>query len=218
LGGEEPVDVDDIHGVRYRIRRQDARNRATWGGNVNRKRILLWTLATGGTAAAAQWLPVGLETPAVPSAAVAETRQDAGSWSVAETRWSSLSARETMGRPAGELFVSQSWAPPPRPRRKAIAAPPPPPPKPEPPAVPYRVAGKLVHGDRPQIVLAKGDAVFMVREGDTLEDGYRVVAIGRDHVSLLYLPLGVQETVSVTSAFVIDRKFPPAETEPLASR
>jgi len=71
-----------------------------------------------------------------------------------------------------------------------------------------------MHEDRLQIVLAKGDAVFTVREGDTLEDGYHVVAIGRDHVTLLYLPLGVQETLPMTFTFLIDEKFSVAEAGP----
>jgi hypothetical protein len=84
--------------------------------------------------------------------------------------------------------------------------------------MPYRVAGKLVQENRSQIVLAKGDAVFPVREGDTLEDGYRVVAIGRDHVTLLYLPLGMRETVPLSSPFAIDEKFVAAAPARLESQ
>jgi hypothetical protein len=183
---------------------------------MNRKRILLWTVLAGGAAAAAQWLPDTLKTPTVAGPAVAETAQASGPSDVVEPRWAALPKREGIGKPGGEIFLRQSWTPP-RPPRRAIAAQPPPE-KPAPPAMPYRVAGKLVHDDRSQIVLAKADKVFMVREGDTLEDNYRVVAIDRDHVTLLYLPLEVRETVPVTSAFVIDNKFGAAAPDPLASR
>jgi hypothetical protein len=181
---------------------------------MNRKRILLWAVLAGGAAVAAHWLPVTLKTPAVPRPAVAETGHDAARSGVAEPRWITLPERETIGKPAGELFVPQSWRPKPPPAKRRASVAPPPPPNPTPPAMPYRVAGKIVHEDRSQIVLAKGNAVFMVREGDTLEDGYRVVAIGRDHVTLLYLPLGVQETLPMTLTFLIGEKFALAEAGP----
>jgi hypothetical protein len=178
---------------------------------VTRKGILLWALVAGGAATAAQWLPVTPEMPAGPRPAVAQTALESGHLSVAEPQWTTLPKRETLGKPAGELFQRQSWVAPRAKRPAPVAAPPPAPA--EPPAMPYRVAGKLVQGDRSQIVLAKGNAVFTVREGDTLEDGYRVEAIGSDQVTLLYLPLGVPETVPLASAFVIDDKLSAAEAE-----
>jgi hypothetical protein len=54
-------------------------------------------------------------------------------------------------------------------------------------------------------VLAKGDSIVSVREGQTLDDGYRVEAIGRDEVTLLYLPLGVKQTLPMISSLVIDK-------------
>jgi hypothetical protein len=141
--------------------------------------------------------------------AVADVNPDLARTTAAEPRFAKLPRRESIGRPAGELFLPQSWSPPPaKPRSVAVKpAPPPPPEKPAAPPVPYRLVGKMVHEEQPQIVLAKGDAVFTVREGDTLDDGYRVVGIRADHVTLVYLPLDVQHTLRLQSSFIIDENF-----------
>ena len=72
----------------------------------------------------------------------------------------------------------------------------------------------MLHEGRPEIVLAKGDAVLPVRVGDTLDDGYRVVSIRPDEVTLLYVPLGVRHTLRLGSTFIIDEKFTAAKAEP----
>jgi hypothetical protein len=164
--------------------------------------MLLWALLAGGAATTAQWLPVTPNTPEASPRAAPQRGDNSRPASAAGPRWTSLPEREAIGQPAGDLFLARSWTPP-RTKRAAIAAPPSPPPTPAAPAMPYRIAGKLVHDNRSQIVLAKGDAVFPVREGDTLEDGYRVEAIGRDYVTLLYLPLGMRETIELASPFAI---------------
>jgi hypothetical protein len=76
--------------------------------------------------------------------------------------------------------------------------------------MPYRVAGQVVRGDGAHVVLAKGDAVLAVREGDTLDGGYRVESIAEDRVTLHYLPLGVRHDLAVVSTLGLDA--PPART------
>jgi hypothetical protein len=66
--------------------------------------------------------------------------------------------------------------------------------------VPYRVAGQLVHDGALHVVLARGDAVVMVREGDTLGDGYRVETVRPDRVTLVYTPLDVRQEIAADSA------------------
>jgi hypothetical protein len=61
------------------------------------------------------------------------------------------------------------------------------------PSIPYRVAGSVTYGARSEVVLAKGNTVIAVREGDTLDDGYRVEEVAADHVALVYVPLGTVE-------------------------
>jgi hypothetical protein len=105
-----------------------------------------------------------------------------------------LPVREPMAPPQGELFGPRSWVPPagaqPRGGGKA--------PKRSAPPMPYRVAGQVTHDDGMRVVLAKGDRVYLVREGETLEDGYRVESIRPDAVVLVYLPLALRERLEVS--------------------
>jgi hypothetical protein len=110
----------------------------------------------------------------------------------ADVRFTALPAREGLGKPRGEPFGARSWAP-------RVAAPsqpafPPPAPPPAAPPMPYRIAGQVVLDGNTYVVLVRGDrVVFNVREGQTLEDGYRVESIRADGVTLVYLPLDVRE-------------------------
>jgi hypothetical protein len=71
------------------------------------------------------------------------------------------------------------------------------PPKPVAPPMPYRVAGQVSHDGIMQVVLARDDRVFTVREGDKLDNTYSVEAIKPDAVTLVYLPLGERQQVPV---------------------
>lgn len=104
-----------------------------------------------------------------------------------------LPDRPLLGEPRADLFGS-----PPPPRTSAVvdAAPP----APVAPPNPYRFAGRLVRGGQAQIFLSKGDSVVAVRQGETIEGGYRVETIGEEQITLTYLPLGKKETIPVFSA------------------
>jgi hypothetical protein len=60
--------------------------------------------------------------------------------------------------------------------------------------VPYRFVGMVTRGSEVEYALAKGDVLFWVKEGETLDD-YRVEAITPGTVTLLYLPLGERTTL-----------------------
>jgi len=124
-----------------------------------------------------------------------------------------LPARETMGRQGGELFSSQSWMAPAAPVAVEVAAPV----KPALPLMPYRVAGQVVQDGSTHVILARGDAVLTVREGDTLEGGYRVEAIRPDRVTLLYLPLDARQELLTSSLLTIDHVTPPTASAPPAA-
>lgn len=66
--------------------------------------------------------------------------------------------------------------------------------------MPYRVAGRVVHDGIAHVVLAKGDRVLTVRQGDTLDDGYRVESIQSHGVTLVYVPLGVPQLLPLAGA------------------
>jgi hypothetical protein len=113
-----------------------------------------------------------------------------------------LPPREGLGRPSRDLFASN--APPVRePARKppvAVKAEPENPPAPVAPPVPYRVAGQVVHDGPVQVVLARDERVYLVREGDTLEGGYRVESIKPEGVTLVYTPLDHRHRLAAASA------------------
>jgi len=61
-----------------------------------------------------------------------------------------------------------------------------------------------VHEGGAHVVLAKGDRVVTVREGEILEDGYRVESITTQAVTLVYVPLGVAQQLPVNAALELD--------------
>jgi len=91
-----------------------------------------------------------------------------------------------------DLFPPASWAPPP-PKPEAAAKPPPP----MAPPVPYTVLGKKLEGGQWEAYLGRGDEVFIVREGMTLEGIYRIKTVQPPTLTLLYLPLKQTQTLPI---------------------
>lgn len=154
---------------------------------MKRKRILAGLLVAAAGVVVADWLaPPPPPSTTTPSAAVRPAGQ-----SDPTPRFAVLPAREAIGEPQGELFRPHSWAPQagPAPARRV---------KPSPPAVPYRVAGQVEHANGTRVVLARGDRIFEVREGDTLDDGYRVESIKPDAVTLVHVPSKLREQLLVS--------------------
>jgi hypothetical protein len=151
------------------------------------------------SAALAQLLPEQTERSASPT-----HRQVAAPLAAehrASERFAALPSREPIGKARGELFGARSWAPPAAARAAAAhAAAPRVPEKPAAPPNPYRVAGQVVAADGMRIVLAKGDRVFQVRPGETLEDGYRVDSIAPHSVTFTYVPLGLKQELAIAGA------------------
>jgi len=128
-------------------------------------------------------LPVSQRSSATPGAQAAP-----------EERFAALPSRQGIGKARGEPFGPRSWTPPAPAGPKVAAAPPP---KPVAPPLPYRVAGQVTHDGVMQVVLAREDRVFTVREGETLDNIYRVESITPDMVTLVYLPLDERQTLAV---------------------
>jgi hypothetical protein len=108
-----------------------------------------------------------------------------------------LPERSGLSRARGELFGS----PPPPPRVVEAAA------KPEAPVappMPYRFAGRVRNGGEDQILVSKGDVVFPVKEGETLDGVYRVLKVGTDRIEILYLPLNSRDTILVNSTLDVE--------------
>jgi hypothetical protein len=163
---------------------------------LSKKRILgLLVVAGAGVVAASLLLP---ERPQPESGQPAKTEARSAS---SDGRFAALPSRDAIGKPRGELFGFRSWA---SSRPVVRAAPAAAPAAPVPPPMPYRVAGQVVHDGTARVVLARDDRVLTVREGEMLDDDYRVESIKADGVTLVYLPLGVREQLPVTAALKLD--------------
>ena len=110
-----------------------------------------------------------------------------------------LPERSQFGKMRTQLFTSRSWQPP----APKISSAPHVPPAPTAPPMPYRYAGKLVQGGQQSVLLAKGDMLFPVNEGETLDGAYRVESIGDTQVTLMYLPLALEERIPLDSSLPV---------------
>jgi Cohesin domain len=168
---------------------------------VGKKKLVGWTVVALAAAGAAAVVLAPNEAPQRASEREATVSVSKAEAPRPQQAPFTLPAREGLNRPSRDLFASNA-PPPPRPTRKAasaseVAAPPP---TPVAPPVPYRVAGQVVHDGAPQIVLARDDRVYLVREGDSLDGGYRVESIRADGVTLVYLPLGERQHLAAASS------------------
>jgi hypothetical protein len=68
--------------------------------------------------------------------------------------------------------------------------------------MPYRFAGTLVQDGKLQVLLANGDTVIPVQQGETIDGGYRVELIGEDQITLIYLPLKKKEVIPFFSSLL----------------
>jgi hypothetical protein len=164
---------------------------------VRKKTILGLAALAGIGAAAVVLLP---EKTSAPDRAVAPAAAlEGGGLRPAEGRFSALPAREGLSRQRGDPFgVASAPAP-----REAAAVPAQA--VPRAPLMPYRVAGQVVRDDMPQVVLARGERVMIVREGEILDGGYRVESIRPDGVTLVYTALDARETLSFSSVLAVPR-------------
>lgn len=96
---------------------------------------------------------------------------------------------------AGSLFASHSWyvAPPPPPPTTVVSAPAEPP-RPVAPPLPYTYMGSYApKGSQPVVFLTRGDRVFDVHVGDTLDNTYTVDSFTNGVLVFTYKPLNQQQ-------------------------
>ncbi len=124
--------------------------------------------------------------------AAAPPRNSQAASSVA--RSTELPARSALAEMRGDLFSARSWQPPPS-KSAAPSVPPAPP-------LPYRFAGRLHEAAGLSVFLARGDNVFPVKQGDTLDLQYRVEALSVSEVTLVHLPSGTHQTIGILTLFV----------------
>jgi hypothetical protein len=95
----------------------------------------------------------------------------------------------------GNVFNATTWYVPPPP-----PPPPGPPPKPTAPPMPFTFLGRYEDSPRLVIILSRGDRVYTVSEGDVIDGTYRVDQVTDSSVELMYLPLNIKQTLSMSAS------------------
>lgn len=167
---------------------------------MNTPRAVMWAGFLGLSAALA-WAPghwFGVEDEAAPIAGKpAPTAPEASSNPVAAD-----SPAIGAAPPSRDLFPVQQWTPP-----QALATvteqpvvTTPEPAAPTAPTLPFRFIGRMGERDDLQIFLQSGEKLYVVRQGDVIDDTYRLDRVSATELSLVYLPLHQPQTLSVGSA------------------
>lgn len=108
-----------------------------------------------------------------------------------------LAHRVTESKAVGALFHTQSWyvAPPPPPPAPVVVVAPPPPTA---PPLPFSVMGSYAHpGSATVYFLTRGDRVFDVHVGDTIDNTYSVDSAANGQLTLTYKPLNIKQTLAI---------------------
>jgi hypothetical protein len=148
--------------------------------------------------------PAGEAASAVPAALPAASRTSANSHSMARAATGSsegilsrLAHRVSAGKAVEALFHPQSWyvAPPPPPPAPVVVVAPPPPTA---PPLPFTVMGSYARpGDATVYFVTRGDRVFDVHVGDTIDNTYSVDGAANGQLQLTYKPLNIQQTLAI---------------------
>lgn len=90
--------------------------------------------------------------------------------------------------PPIDLLAARSWY---------VAPSPPPPEAPKPPALPFKVLGRIIEGDAPVVFLANQNRNLIAREGVWLDNTYLVERIEKNRMTLIYLPLAERQYLTL---------------------
>jgi hypothetical protein len=157
-------------------------------------------------AVATAWIAIDLRRSPEPvsgKSSAEVVRQDADTASAA--REPSIPARSTLGRTASDLFSVHSWMPKLKP--SAAAAPV----APTAPPLPFRFAGQFYRDSGTEVYLARGEEIFPVKEGDTLDGQYKVEAVTGSEVRFLHVPSGMAQTMQFSALKEQDLAPQPAQ-------
>lgn len=148
----------------------------------------------GEPAAAARVNP---QTPDPLSAQQTPQRQASQLGRVELERLSQQQKKAGGGKDITNAFSSTSWyvAPPRKP-----PAPPPPPPPPSAPPLPFTYFGRYDDAQKLVVILANGSRLYTVSKGEVIDGTYRVDRITDATVDLVYLPLNINQSLSIARA------------------
>jgi len=91
------------------------------------------------------------------------------------------------------LLSAQAWLP----RRKpAVVSEPP---VAVVPPLPYRFAGQFHRDSGIEVYVARGEEIFPVKEGDTLDGQYKVDSVSATEVSFVHIPSGTRQTLQFSA-------------------
>ncbi|EPJ2810762.1 hypothetical protein ACTHGN_003855 [Pseudomonas putida] len=168
---------------------------------MNTQRAVIWAGFLGVSAALA-WAPghwFGQEDALAPVAGKPAPTETAGSAASA----GAVLAAKGPDQASRDLFPTQQWT---KPKTLAtvteqpVVAAPAVVPAPTAPALPFEFIGRMGDRDDLQIFLQSGEKLYVVRQGDVIEDTYRLDRVSASELSLVYLPLHQSQTLSVGSA------------------
>ena len=150
-------------------------------------------------AGAAAWVAIDLRGPAAPTsvkvpASGASQEPEHAAAPASEAKQPGIPARSALGRIAADPFSAQSWLPRRKPAVVSSA-----PPEPVTPPLPYRFAGQFHRESGIDVYVARGEEIFPVKEGDTLDGQYKVDSVSTTEVSFIYLPSGARQTLQFSA-------------------
>ena len=103
--------------------------------------------------------------------------------------------RERIQVKKADLFRAKSWYVPPPP------PPPAPPPAPTAPPLPFTFLGKMLEPQgKLTIILAGDNRVYLVSEGETIDNTYHVDGVEGGQLALTYLPLQIKQYLNIGDA------------------
>lgn len=106
------------------------------------------------------------------------------------------------GAAVTNVFAATSWQPPPAPPAPAPAPAPAAvaPAPPVAPPLPFRFLGRYGDAGVQIVMLVKGEQLYLVSVGDTIDQAYRVDRVSGTTVELTYLPLQLKQSLSTGDA------------------
>lgn len=170
---------------------------------MNTKRVTGW-VAFFGVAAALAWLPEYFspseDADSTESALAAPAKTASrGALPASNTKTKDTPIKDLS--PAGDLFAAKSWKAAPvlatvteqaiNPATVVQA--------PSLPPVPFQFVGRLHDRSDLQVFLQNGEKIYVVRNGDVIDDTWKITGISDLELSLVYLPLHLSQTLSVGS-------------------
>ncbi|MFM9383811.1 hypothetical protein [Pseudomonas sp. UV AK001] len=170
---------------------------------MNTKRVTGW-VAFFGVAAALAWLPEYFspsDDAAATDIAVSTPAKATARGALPASRAKASAAPIKDLSPAGDLFAAKSWkaAPTLASVTEQPVNPTPVVQAPSLPPVPFQFVGRLHDRSDLQVFLQDGEKIYVVRNGDVIDDTWKIAAISDAELSLVYLPLHLSQTLSVGS-------------------